>query len=117
MVVTTVADDLKQLGYTLSDTDPEEFHVLRHLRNAAAHGNRFEIRNQNARTVSFRELTISPARDGEPDVFFYARHAVARHGPHQRGGLPYMNRTGIAPGPRPLDGSTTREITPMLNGP
>lgn len=69
MVVTTVADDLKQLGYTLADTDPDEFHVLRHLRNAAAHGNRFNI-NSKAPAVVFRELTISPAMNGQPDVFF-----------------------------------------------
>jgi hypothetical protein len=70
MIVTTVADDLKGLGYSLADAEPDEFHVLRHLRNAAAHGNRFDIRNAKAKLVTFGGLTISPALDGQPDVFF-----------------------------------------------
>lgn len=77
MIVTTVADDLRSLGYSLADQEPDEFHVLRHLRNAASHGNRFDISNPNSRAVTFAGLRITPALDGEPNVFFdYATPAL-----------------------------------------
>ena len=70
MIVTTVADDLRSLGHSLADQEPEEFQVLRHLRNAASHGNRFDIRNPNSPAATFGGLRITPALDGAPDVFF-----------------------------------------------
>lgn len=77
MIVTTVADDLRSLGYSLADQEPDEFHVLRHLRNAASHGNKFDIRNPNSRTVNFAGLRITPALNGKPNVFFdYATPAL-----------------------------------------
>lgn len=70
MMLADVVSDLQALGYSLAAGEPDEFNVLRILRNASAHGNKFDIRNPNAPTFTFRELTIDPTMNGQGPVLF-----------------------------------------------
>jgi hypothetical protein len=70
MMLADLVHDLKDLGYSLADNDPDAFHVLRHIRNSVAHGNRFDIRNANAKIVSFNRLTVDPSMHGKGPVLF-----------------------------------------------
>lgn len=63
--ITIIHDSLKEEKHLFPS---ELWEFLRHLRNAAGHGNRFEIRSQNILPAKFGKLSVTPELHGYENV-------------------------------------------------